>query len=105
MKIMQEVTQWSDNTPNHIYIFDDKLENILAYVPEGSNKVSKFRSPISIDKRNRKFELIDDQPTVEQRVVEGSKGQRYTLTKENGQWTCSCPGFTYYGKCKHQSIV
>lgn len=106
MKIMQEVTTWSDRTPNHIYVFDDSMNNIIAYVPEGSDRVIKFKAPITFDRRGRKFEVIDDTPAKsKQRTVKGSKGQTYYLTETNGVWQCSCPGYTYHGKCRHQDIV
>jgi uncharacterized Zn finger protein len=40
-------------------------------------------------------------PDPNVRTVEGSKGQVYTLQKNNGSWSCSCPGYTYRGACRH----
>jgi len=35
-------------------------------------------------------------------TVTGSSGDTYTITElSNGKITCSCPGNTYKGKCKH----
>lgn len=31
----------------------------------------------------------------------GSKGDTYKITDHNGQWSCTCHGFTYNRKCKH----
>lgn len=32
--------------------------------------------------------------------------QKYELTKtHSGKWECTCPGFTYRGKCKHTSML
>ena len=38
---------------------------------------------------------------TERRKVEGSKGAVYELTKTNGKWSCTCPGFEYRKDCKH----
>lgn len=103
MKIAREVTEWVVDAPNHIYVFNDAMTRIIAYVPEGSNQVQKFKQPMDIDRRGRKFELLEDEP--DQRVVTGSKGQRYYLTQADGQWVCSCPGYQYHGKCKHQQLT
>lgn len=34
------------------------------------------------------------------KIVKGSKGQDYTVTL-GSKPTCTCPGFTYRGTCKH----
>lgn len=33
--------------------------------------------------------------------VKGSKGDSYTVTSQDGQWNCTCPGFGFRRKCKH----
>ena len=40
-------------------------------------------------------------PIPETKVVKGSKGQEYVLTKTNAKWSCTCPGFEYRKDCKH----
>jgi len=35
------------------------------------------------------------------KIVKGSKGDEYIVTKENGQWSCTCVGFQFRRKCKH----
>lgn len=34
-------------------------------------------------------------------TVQGSKGNTYIVTKENGKASCSCPGFGFRKTCKH----
>ena len=36
-------------------------------------------------------------------TVQGSKGKTYTIIKENGKVSCSCPGYSFRKSCKHQS--
>ena len=38
-------------------------------------------------------------------VVEGSKGNRYTVKKVGDRFTCSCPGFAFRKKCKHTKKI
>jgi len=40
-----------------------------------------------------------------EKTVEGSKGNVYTVIKEDGRITCTCPGFTFRGQCKHMAVV
>jgi hypothetical protein len=103
MKIVQEATQWADTTANNLYLVTDNMEYIVAYVPQGSKLAQRFKKPIRWDPRGRKFTVLkeiaeNDPDTI---IVEGSKGQRYTLTRANGTWACSCPGYQYRGKCRH----
>lgn len=47
---------------------------------------------------------VDYQPAKLSReviTVQGSKGQTYVVTKENGKATCSCPGYSYRKSCRH----
>ena len=47
------------------------------------------------------------QPLAEVRTydVEGSKGNRYTVTDHGGTWTCTCAGFGWRRKCRHITEV
>lgn len=110
MKIMLETTVWSTPTPNHVYVMNDSMTKMMAYVPEGSKTVKKFKQPMSIDIRGRTFvELEDSEPQEEtpkpdQWKFTGSKGDVYTVSREPGggmNYHCTCPGFTYRGQCKH----
>ena len=110
MRIQQETTKWADSTPNHIYVFDSELKRAIAYVPEGSNQVHKFRTPMVIDRRGRTFvELEDNEPDPEVIVRLGSKGEKYYITQDKEQgwkgWSCTCPGFTFRGSCKHVAEI
>ena len=116
MKYFQEVTDWGDNIPNHIYYMKDDKSSTVGYIKHGTKKLFKFKSPIAIDVRGRKFVELKDKKGEPDSVyfvkkeevkstdvitVEGSNGKKYTLEKVAGKYVCSCPGFTFRQKCKH----
>ena len=87
--------------PAHVYLLDGN--NLIAYVKQGETVPFYFKSPIKgFDKRGRKFEpgnlnLFTTKKETHGKTVIGSSGQVYTVTEDS----CSCPGFTYRGSCKH----
>lgn len=36
-------------------------------------------------------------------TIEGSKGNKYFVTRNSSKWDCTCPGFTFRKTCKHVS--
>jgi hypothetical protein len=111
-----ETSEWLDNTPNHVYFLDDSKSKMYAYVIQGDDEVTKvFKKPIRFDSRHRKFVEVPNIWRAEFEEVklqgltlqepswefEGSKGAKYTVTLSQGTYNCTCPGFTYRGKCKH----
>jgi len=64
MIILQETTRWTDSQgANHIYIFKSKpgerSASAIAYVAAGSDRVVKFRKPITLDLKVRTFKPVD----------------------------------------------
>jgi len=103
MKIVQETTRWTDSVANNLYLVTDNMEYIVAYVPQGSNSAQRFKKPIRWDSRGRTFKILKEiaENDANSIIVEGSKGQKYTLTRANGTWSCTCPGYAYRGNCRH----
>jgi len=110
MKFFQETTAWDVPTPNHIYLLNDSKEKMYAYIKVGTKSVFKFKKPIRIDTRGRKFVevpntfdyVIDEDPVQGQRwEVKGSKGDTYIVEKIDNVLKCSCSGFKFRGDCKH----
>lgn len=116
MKYFQEVTEWADNVPNHIYYLKDDKSFMVGYIQVGSKKLFKFKKPIQFDIRGRKFVEVkgktesDDvyfakpvkQPIAKETIeVEGSKGKKYILEKLGGRYVCNCPGYQFRRSCKH----
>ena len=87
--------------PAHTYLLDSN--NLVAYVKVNETTAFYFKNPIKgFDRRGRKFKpgnikLFTTKKDANERTVIGSSGQTYTVTEES----CSCPGFTYRGSCKH----
>tara|TARA_B100000795_G_C22573747_1_gene351089 strand:- start:208 stop:597 length:390 start_codon:yes stop_codon:yes gene_type:complete len=64
--------------------------------------------PVRVVERHRIVEVNDlpvdyTEPASDriEKKVQGSKGNEYTVVKEHGKSSCTCPGFTYRGQCKH----
>ena len=101
MRAYKEITDWS--SPNHTYLLDGT--NLIAYIKEGESEPFYFKNPIKgFDNSKRKFIELTDNPfevkvTSSLREVKGSRGDSYFVNDTEG--TCTCPGFTYRGKCKH----
>ena len=108
MEAVKEITVWSDGNTviNHTYLLDG--DKMVAYIRYGGNEPFWFKTPIRIDKRGRKFEKVSDTifnmsmnvltPNNLKEVV-GSKGQVYLVDLDEN--TCTCPGYTFRGNCKH----
>lgn len=115
MKWFAETTEWADTTmPNGIYLLDDSKSKMYAFRPFGTGEIKVFRNLIRIDTRGRKFVLNPEQfkttlkePEPEGRVwtVKGSKGDEYKVTDSGGNLSCSCSGFKFRGKCKHEESI
>jgi hypothetical protein len=90
--------------PAHTYLLDGTT--LVAYIKVGDTKPFYFKNGIKgFSKSGRKFEELKTSPfKVDMTIssvtkVQGSKGDVYEVDKEVG--TCTCPGYTYRGKCKH----
>ncbi len=116
-----ETTVWEDGTSNINHTYYLEGDKMLAYIRYGTTEPFWFRAPITISRSRRKFKRVDakpfenslsilfsalDAPVADPDVVEvaGSKpGSVYYVNKKEG--TCTCPGYTYRGKCKHVEAV
>jgi hypothetical protein len=101
MDAYKEVT--GGQFPAHTYLLDGN--NLVAYIKVGEQRAFYFKNPIKgFDRRGRKFEKTDS-TTFNAKVVShlievtGSNGNSYQVDPEAR--TCTCPGFTFRGSCKH----
>jgi hypothetical protein len=125
MKILKEITDWDVEyrQPNHTYLVNNK-NKIVAYAKWHSDTdVQVFKSRHELDKRRRKFvevkhsllakiaKEIDDEVEEEQKIlgeryeVQSESGNVYTVTLNNGHYSCSCVGFSFRNKCKHIEMI
>ena len=100
MEALRETT--GGQFPPHVYLLDGT--KLVAYIKTGSQDPFYFKNGIKgFDKRGRKFEIVKPNPFTVKATprieVQGSKGQVYYIdTEEN---SCTCPGYTFRGTCKH----
>lgn len=111
MKVLQEITEWAVPTPNHTYFTNDSKDKIYGYIKVGTRDVIEFSKPMKFYANKRKFKEIPNytgylpqeeiKPVSTEWRVTGSKGDVYTVREEKGEYSCTCTGFTYRGRCKH----
>lgn len=108
MQALLETTDWANpNTHNHTYLLDGTT--LIAYIKHGDTKPFYFKSGIKgFDKRGRKFVEVKPNPFKKAKetntiAVQGSKGQTYYVDPEAK--TCTCPGFSFRGTCKHLEMI
>jgi hypothetical protein len=120
MEILKEVTHWNASAQsNHTYLLNHKNQ-IIAYAKWHTDDVQVLKTPISIDKRYRKFEKsnhaklslianqLDNKIPNHIRVFEvKSKDKTYNVTYNNKtkRLSCDCLGFNYRHQCKHSEAV
>ena len=114
MKWFAETTDYRDSVPNGVYLLDDSKSKMYAFRPRGTGEIKVFKNPIRIDIRGRKFQVNAEQfetdlrePEPEGRTwtVKGSKGDEYRVSEVNGTLSCTCSGFKFRGKCKHEESI
>jgi hypothetical protein len=102
----REITAWADgNTAiNHTYLLDG--DKMLAYIRQGTDDEFWFKNPIRISRSGRRFQLVEPNlfsgiggQVRNTQEVQGSGGAVYIVNLDDK--TCTCPGYTYRGACKH----
>ena len=109
MKILKEITDWA--VPNHVYFVNDSKDKMFAYIKASGTEVERFKIPMPFKTSGRKFKeipntfgyTVDDRPQGRTWTVSGSRGDSYTVSELNGEWSCTCAGFRFRGGCKHVS--
>ena len=115
LEILKETTVWSDGSNiNHTYLLEGI--KIIAYAKYGGDDVQVLKTQIKIDKRYRTFvksnhpalaKFIKTTPTKSNtRVFKiKSKAKEYFVELSDYNYTCTCTGFSFRGKCKHITAV
>ena len=101
--ILQEVTDWGKYKVNNGVYHVNSAGKLVAYQPNIDAPVQTLNVPSTqFSKSRRKFKKIGERPEeLNKNIIEvkGSKGNVYLVDTEKN--TCTCPGFTYRGYCKH----
>lgn len=101
MEAVKEIT--GGLFPPHVYLLDGN--NLVAYIKQQTTEPFYFKNPIKgFSKSGRKFEKLKNNPfdvKIDTSLIEvkGSKGNSYFV--DPVEKSCTCPGFTFRGKCKH----
>jgi hypothetical protein len=100
--ILQETTDWVYSGIYHV----NAAGHLVGY--QGAGDYKEFSEPMKrFSKSRRKFKKIGTREEVTESDVEswnvaGSKpGVNYVVTRRDDKITCTCPGATYRGHCKH----
>lgn len=107
MLLAKEITVWEGVTrqPNHTYLMNNSMSKIIGYFKwHNPNDFQKFKNPMGIDTRYRKFKILQryEEPTSDKRwKIAGSKDTVYYVEQTENGMTCTCVGYKYHGKCKH----
>jgi len=115
LEILKETTVWSDGSnANHTYLLDGT--KIVAYAKYSDNTVQVLKSQIKIDKRYRTF-VKTKHPGLEKLIKNTtsksntrvfkvqSKEKEYFVELSDYNYSCTCTGFNFRGKCKHITAV
>ena len=104
IEILQEITDWGKYKVNNGIYHVNSAGKLVAYQPNADSELQVLNVPSTqFSKARRKFKKIGSYPEITNephvKLIEGSNGNTYSLDTEKG--TCSCPGYTYSGNCKH----
>lgn len=104
IEILQEITDWGKYKVNNGIYHVNSAGKLVAYQPNAESELQVLNVPSTqFSKARRKFKKIGSYPEITNephvKLIEGSNGNTYSLDTEKG--TCSCPGYTYRGNCKH----
>ena len=101
--ILQEVTDWGKYKVNNGVYHVNSAGKLVGYQVNVDSELQVLKVPSTqFSKARRKFKKIGERPEeLNKNIIEvkGSKGNVYLVDTEKN--TCTCPGFTYRGYCKH----
>lgn len=121
MQYVVDNTVYKDNPtaePKIYYLSDDKSK-MVAMFDTTTDTWKRFKHPIGISSKGRKFEVLKDwdpepdsvyfgkpEPVKQQGTpVTSSTGEIYYVDKRGDNYTCTCKGFMFRRKCRHVDQV
>jgi|TARA_R110001592_G_scaffold267769_1_gene533822 hypothetical protein len=107
IEILQEVTDWGKYKVNNGVYHINGAGSLVAYQVNVDAKLQVLKSPSKqFSKSRRKFTKIgerEEELANHITEVQGSKGNVYHV--DTIKMTCTCPGYTFRGNCKHVKQV
>ena len=93
-----EFTEYTGEIVHQKWYGDDKigLTTDMRHFPV--RVIDKARI---VEVSGAKVDYVPVKSVRETITVQGTKGNTYIVTKENGKATCTCPGFGFRKTCKH----
>lgn len=58
MLVVQEITNWGDSVPNHIYFTNNQKNTMYAYINAVTGVSKIFKRPIQFSSKERQFEVL-----------------------------------------------
>lgn len=93
-----EFTEYTGTVVHEKWYGDDKI-GLTTDVRHFPVRVLSRHNIVEV--MGAKFDYVPVNSNRETITVQGSKGNTYIVTKENGKATCTCPGFGFRKTCKH----
>ena len=103
IEILQEVTDWGKYKVNNGVYHVNGAGKLVGYQVNQDSELQVLKVPSTqFSKSGRKFKKIGERAEeLAKHIIEvqGSKGNVYYV--DTVKQTCTCPGFTFRGNCKH----
>lgn len=106
IEILQETTDWGKYKVNNGVYHVNSSGKLVAFQANIDSPIQELNVPSTqFSKSRRKFKKIGERPDPQSEQnsniikVKGSTGKEYIIDLDKK--TCTCPGFTYRGNCKH----
>lgn len=98
-----EFNEYTGTVVHQKWYGDDKI-GLTTDMPHFPVRVLNRENIVEVS--GAKFDYTPVKSARETITVQGSKGNTYIVTKENGKVSCSCPGYGFRKTCKHvQELV
>jgi hypothetical protein len=97
-----EITGEVINSPSWLKPTEFAVSNLNH--PNGFSVINMTNVVDIRDADGREYKFTTD-PSVRVWTVTGSKGDEYTVKCQDGEYSCSCPGFMYRKHCRHITEV
>jgi hypothetical protein len=96
-----EFEYYSGTVIQHKYSTPDEITITTSDPRVAFRRIHRSRI---VEVNNTKIEYVTA-AAPETITVQGSKGDTYIVTKQNGKASCTCSGFTFRKSCRHLALA